>query len=536
MKNLILPFLFLFLGNLTAQEDYFNKRYYFSENYLASQMSSIAATDSAYYATVVAFDTTLLYRVGSVFVKFDLEGNVLKMTPHIDSTIALQTWSPTLSLNENGEFITCGKYLVYDDDAINRAILIKINETGSYVQTKEYYSPNVEVSDFIAPLSLDICQDGGYIVTNNIVGDNGINTNVWVTKFDADFNLVWDVVINSDWTTSGRSIREDAAGNIVLGIYTNDYSNEHRSDLTSQARIIKFSSDGEILADFRTPDDEIWGPPYDITPLDDGSIVVAGIKGRERDFYLGDQLVGFLEFDHIMYKFNNEMELEWQSSFSNNEYFSGSSEGYYVKMMRMDDGTGFVAAGAALFIGDYMVGSFERASWLTKVSESGDSLWARHLYFMDSINYDNVIMDMALAPDGGFILSGKSARKLLPQDYVGSQQQGWLLKVDRYGCLVPDCQGDFVDETAAEESEPFRILLYPNPVQETLYIHFQTKQFHENNKFRISSLDGRVLRTFSSQSNEGTFILPVSNYLGGIYFIEYFEEGQLLQTQQFVKY
>ena len=531
-KLIICILLFMFSSSLSAQEDYFNKRYYFDENFNISDISSVVATDSAYYATLAAIDTSL-NSFGSVFVKFDLEGNVDRMTYHIDSSSALQTWRPTLTINQEGNFVTCGKYLVYDEDHINRILIIKMNETGEFIQTKEYYSPFFETDDFITPVAMSLCADGGYVVVNNISNIPNQEVGIWVTRFDVDFNLLWDYTMTYDVNTFSRSIKEDAEGNFIIGGYTHDWTPQHRYNLNSQAYLFKLDANGNLLWEYYTPEDEIWGHAYDLLTTADGGIVVASLEGEEWTVPIGaeNDSVGYLLFEHTIFKLDAERNLEWKTNFAVGDRFT-ADETNYSRIIRTADNTGYVAGGIAYIKKSNEDDQHERAGWLTKVSPEGDSLWARHLYYLDTLNYANRIMDLDNAPDGGYIIGGVSF-KYAPDGEA--QQQGWLLKVDQYGCLIPGCQGDFVD--TADEFSPslFRILLYPNPAQEELYVHFQTRQFNRNNRFRIISLDGRVMREFTSGGDEGTFIIPVRNYPSGMYVLEYYEAAQLIQTQQFVK-
>jgi|GEM_PF-5570493 len=52
----------------------FNQKYHF--NTLATYLTSIVVNDSCYYATGIYADTVPNLQVGSVFIKFDLEGNL----------------------------------------------------------------------------------------------------------------------------------------------------------------------------------------------------------------------------------------------------------------------------------------------------------------------------------------------------------------------------------------------------------------------------------------------------------------------------
>ncbi|MCO6493896.1 MAG: T9SS type A sorting domain-containing protein, partial [Phaeodactylibacter sp.] len=132
------------------------------------------------------------------------------------------------------------------------------------------------------------------------------------------------------------------------------------------------------------------------------------------------------------------------------------------------------------------------------------------------------------------------------------RQQGWLLKVDEYGCLVPGCElvsgvegpkssDDF------ESSDDCTLLLYPNPVSEELRVYFSGPAGDEHH-FRILDAQGREWRRFSTRlpasldvaghagrSWEVTLLVEVGDLPGGVYYLQCLREGQVVRVERFVK-
>ena len=98
-------------------------------------------------------------------------------------------------------------------------------------------------------------------------------------------------------------------------------------------------------------------------------------------------------------------------------------------------------------------------------------------------------------------------------------QPGWLLKVDEYGCLVPDCTP---------------LLLYPNPVSEALQVYFSGPAGQEHH-FRILDAQGREWRRFATQLSEVTLLMEVGELPAGVYYLQCLRDGQVVAVEGFVK-
>ncbi|MDV7398468.1 hypothetical protein RZS08_44090, partial [Arthrospira platensis SPKY1] len=100
--------------------------------------------------------------------------------------------------------------------------------------------------------------------------------------------------------------------------------------------------------------------------------------------------------------------------------------------LQLDDGS-FLAAGYMPQRNAPMTPSFHN-SILIKISSEGDLLWQRHYRYLEARRSFHRIRSLAAAPDGGFVMAGE-----VRDTFNAPFQQGWLLKVDEHGCLVPGC-------------------------------------------------------------------------------------------------
>ena len=208
----------------------------------------------------------------------------------------------------------------------------------------------------------------------------------------------------------------------------------------------------------------------------------------------------------------------------------------------MQDGSGYAVAGNLI--------ARTPENWffsgvLAKISPDGELLWKRYYQHIAGEGPRHYINDLAQAPDGGFIMAGEV------RDTVNApRQQGWLLKVDEYGCLVPGCElvssvkePKSSDDSHAfaegfgsrrKSSDDYSLLLYPNPVSEELRVYFSGPVGSEHH-FRILDAQGREWRRFSTRLSKVTLLVEVGDLPGGVYFLQYLRDGRAVRVERFVK-
>ncbi|MBK9273060.1 MAG: hypothetical protein IPM49_00785 [Flavobacteriales bacterium] len=109
--------------------------------------------------------------------------------------------------------------------------------------------------------------------------------------------------------------------------------------------------------------------------------------------------------------------------------------------------------------GDVVIGGFREVNlvnrgMLVRVDSTGNVVWNRHY---QTGNHDHYITGLERTLDGGFLLSGTA------YDSLGISVDGWLLKVDSFGCVVPGCQS--LTGLLEQEIEPSTFLsVRPNPL------------------------------------------------------------------------
>ncbi len=163
---------------------------------------------------------------------------------------------------------------------------------------------------------------------------------------------------------------------------------------------------------------------------------------------------------------------------------------------------------------------------LQKINEEGDSIWLRSYSYVNDKSLNFVyhwLKSINHSPDNGYILFGEILHGPRPNIDTANQYPGWLLKVDKYGCLVPGCQ-DTTDTTSIVDILPDTgIMLYPNPVSDRLYI-YQSKS--GDTHYTITDTSGRTIQKWSGNLPNHTYILDVSRYKPGVYILTVEREGE----------
>ena len=128
------------------------------------------------------------------------------------------------------------------------------------------------------------------------------------------------------------------------------------------------------------------------------------------------------------------------------------------------------------------------------------------------------------------MLAGKSSFSV---DSVASQQ-GWLLKIDEWGCLVPGCH--LVNTVETTPPTALNLLLYPNPVQDHLYAYLGPGHLPAGSKFSVYDTNGQLLRQQAARFSDATYTMELNALPAGLYVLQLqAANGQTLATKQFVK-
>lgn len=130
--------------------------------------------------------------------------------------------------------------------------------------------------------------------------------------------------------------------------------------------------------------------------------------------------------------------------------------GYGIKMLRIGD--------SSIVMGTIHSGpnsDLRTESFLVKFNEEFQSDWYTELYYNDCPTCENILYDMELAPDGGYVMVGT-----FTDTSVDFNPRTWLVKVDACGDLEwQGCEPVGIGEFEIQSSnDGMKLQVWPNPV------------------------------------------------------------------------
>jgi hypothetical protein len=517
MKGSILTILIILIVLFSAkgqegvsEELRFSHRFHF--DFPAVEFTGVLSTDSCYYVTGIVADSVFPYKTGNLFARFSFDGTP-SLTQFLRDTFkTYETWRGSLAKTPNGKLADIGYSI---DSMMRRLIIIYEPTTGDTIKTLSFIHPYYPDESYNLIRDFKVLEDG-FLTVSNFQSPVGVNNNdILVTKIDFEGEIIWE-------HEHGIWSKDDSPDNIIVTdngyIIASIRDNTNTGD-NSEAYNHIFKSDwnGNHIWSYFSPYGELRGKEgRAIRTNDNGVLVITGNGG-----IIGNQW----RFHNYVFKLDSNQQVEWDV-YVRDSLEAISYNNQLTSAVELEDGSGYVVAGNLI---EGVPDSLYFNGVLAKISPDGDLLWKRYYQHLVSMKTRHYINDMDVAPDGGFIMVGEV------RDSVNApRQQGWLLKVDEYGCLVPNCHLlDTIVSASSIEIDTPALLLYPNPAQEELRVYVKGQQ-HNHYHFRIVDHTGRIWQEFESPLSETTFVLDVQQWVSGVYYLQCFGDGVLLRTDSFV--
>lgn len=236
-------------------------------------------------------------------------------------------------------------------------------------------------------------------------------------------------------------------------------------------------------------------------------------------------LSGYIADQPYMVKINDKGNVIWQS-----KYFSQLSyldtlrrKGYFYDVAEKDGYLYTLGTLDSLKPGNTDPTQFY---FLMKLTGTGRTVWTRY-YDVPKGDY----LYKITFSKTGFFLTG-SKRDTTPNKY--GDQDGWIMKVDPYGCLIPGCHLNDVIDTSTGiikiNQHRHQFTLYPNPVSTTL--NLQSARGCDKCIFTVYNYSGQIITTGKISSNQQ---ILVESMPAGLYVLEIKDESGYLERQKFFK-
>lgn len=188
---------------------------------------------------------------------------------------------------------------------------------------------------------------------------------------------------------------------------------------------------------------------------------------------------------------------------------------------------GYVAAGTMLINAPLDLDSLKTLGALVKLNTEGDSIWYREFSTIDTSYAFTTFRDVVATSDGYMIIGDEFCWS----DYSGCDGRSNLLivRTDSEGRIEPD------SSTAVITIDEARIdlLVYPNPVAETLYVQHEIRKAAS---YKVIDMSGRVVKNFVVDESLTTMKVPVLDLKAGNYILSVSTtDGSTKREVQFIK-
>ncbi len=176
--------------------------------------------------------------------------------------------------------------------------------------------------------------------------------------------------------------------------------------------------------------------------------------------------------------------------------------------------------------------------------DNGEIIWERNFHYLEVPNDQHKLVDMKATLDGGVIFCGESRDATNTSDanyeIEYPRQQGWLVKLDECGCLVPGCDSlcSYLDcgttDTTFFPTFSNYFIVGPNPASQFINIFLGSLDSLslESLNFELHDVQGRLVYSFKPTTAETTYMLSTGNFAGGLYVLTLKQNNQVLQQNK----
>ncbi len=509
MKTLLIIIsAFLYISNVTGQSIFFNNAYNYND---FSPALAVIEYENGYIFSGVTYDS-VNNSLSTYIASIDSIGSLMywKTISHPDRYYWAGYAGSLISLYERG-FVLAGS-VNYHPDSSN-GILYRFSHEGDTLWTKQY--PDTIHHRYQIFHKCNIVDNNGFIM----IGATSVapyNTNILLIKADSLGNEQWRKEYGAPgWIKHGYSVVQTPDKGYLLGCY--EYI--AGQDTTGDPVVMKVDSIGNV--EWMK---NIGWPFRDIVPHvclgNDGSYI-AGTS-------ISDSVIQDNFYTRIkVTKISLNGDIIWDRTYCQTE----KDNGLYA--IYPDHDGGYIATGKRDNF--FHPGSWwNEFGWLLKIDENGDSVWYREYQYHTGTGDDfNKLYDLCLAPDGGYVMVGKT-------DTWDSPDFAWVIKVDSFGCDTPGCNSvGIITPQSSETREVF--VIYPNPTTSEINIRYSL--FDPSTSLRtgirysifIYDMFGRKQDEVPIPKGQKLTHIDISDYPAGIYIVVLKSVQGILGRSKFVK-
>ena len=516
MKLVLILLLTIIVTNVEGQVT-FNKR--IQIGCANTILTGLEVTDSCYYITGLSRDTSSC-KLGALFYKLDTLGNEILHKIYIVKDRS-DTWSACLRTDIDGNLIVAGE--VFDSTQVS-SMMIKYTPQGDTLWTRRYRD-QADLLGFLRSDDMVIAPDSSYILVGQT--NNAYNNSFQILNIERDGSIRWNKTIGHGYNYNGEHSLVTLEDGFVMG-YVHTNTNQTPIGYDVFCNIKKHDYAGNLLWEWQNDTNIQLLGANDLIQTKDKGWVVGSAIGKE--FLRTGGTSSILARECYVFKLDSARNWLWGTPLRAHNYTLRSK---IIKVIEQPDSNLMVFGVTVDTFNLNGDDTWQYNALVAKLSESGDSLWSHQYHYMIQARAEHEIFDVEQTHDGGYLIAGQALFT-----GQGPYQQGWLLKLDQHGCLVPGCHlPDTTNSILPIDAQPqAELKLYPNPAVDYLNVLYRNKQVGEKLTFRILDAQGRVIQSHTTRDiSDKTYIFPVWELLSGWYVLEVRQDGVLVGSEVFVK-
>jgi len=509
MRYIITVSLVILHISLFAQEG-FIKAYDFNDTGMTFHNMLLVEDTLVVYGEILNVERT---QWGAFFCKMDTLGNMLDYKTHYhhdnsDSYIFEQGYE--MIKTTDGGYAIVGQLFF-----ANHPILIKLDVNGDLEFVEEYPDSTVlnmrhwHIVEFERGyISMGVKQQADdYMWDAFIMRTDKNGEKIWEIGYGE--NNLWDALNGLNKINENEFLLTGVTGITSLDV-------DDIADMWVQPKAIKIDSLSNIFWEW---EDDIHysegsAPTFgQLFPTSDGNWVNEG-------YYTTNLSQELNAFQGEIIKRDSDFNVIWATRFGEPTHRYNN----FIDLTSTPDG-GWVAAGQYVeFPPIYSGLAATLGGWLAKVNADGDSLWSRtdtvfYHPVEGSINYLSGVVSL---PSGSIIACGHLNR-YAPEP---AKSFGWMIKVDKHGCIEPGCHPTLTGMNLTPLLEAFEV--FPNPAADNIRVsglgNFDVSLYgvhgalllHQPDNYEFADLDLRDLST-------------------GVYFLQIQKNRQMI-TKKIIKH
>jgi hypothetical protein len=403
-------------------------------------------------------------------------------------------------LPDMSKFVTGQLYEVLNEDY---AQIVVLDQNLDTLYTRKIGNG----TDFYSALQARFCEDEGIIATGFYQGLNPTESlKILLIKFDSEGTLEWQTEfgLNSNHYYSSYSVVPLENGHYVTG-----GSLRQAINTPNRPMLTLFDENGNYLDHRLFGNDEYSEGWAKINPLADGNFIMCATKKESDDYSY-----------YYLAKLDTSLNILWEK-----EYDALSQESAFLQLKENEDGS---LIGVGVW---YDPPTAYQYGVIMKFDSEGERLWERkYQHANEGFAQLNKLYDVIEIPEnGGYVACGE-------RNELDTGQNAWVIKVDDMGCLVAGCD-TLTSVSEITRIEDFTFSVGPNPATDYLnvFIPELPAEFRSNSlALKLVNLEGKTVFSQALNTLDVTFIMDVSEYSRGVYYLSLESEGVKLNTQKII--